>query len=467
MTSFELRRREFLKTLKLGLCALPTLPEFSLAAPGGAPVRLLTVIQTGGVIQPAFFPTGGTGTDLSTYRFPAIIEPLKPYTSALNLVKGLTQRNFKDNFPRSDRCGNNPCSDGGAHESYATLFSAKRARAEYVGEVRGFMQSHCNGPTLDRWVGKRLSAAGAPPPLTLGVVMNKQGTAETQCRASYDDVRKPQAPQDDTKKLFDMYFAGRPSGPNPELERLRVRRKSLLDAVGKDLERFSVRAGQEYKYKVDAHLTAIRELERLISTPASAATCSVPAIPAFNPNDLSQYDKALEAQLRFIAAAFACDAARVISLQTSNAHGNEIVFSWLGLQGRGLEYAVRNYHDIQHRPGSQDADKIKVDQWFMSRLAFLLELMSNVKEGNRTLLDNSAVLWANHAGNGGAHSSTDLPWVLAGAAGGAIRTGQFINAPNGTHTGAILTALCKAMGVPADSTFADAEYNQPMSALLA
>ncbi len=461
----DLKRREFLKSLNLGLCALPVFQHFSAAEPASAPKRLLTVIQTGGVIQNQFFPSGA-GNTLANLSFPAISAPLKPHATSLNLFKGLTQRNFKDNFPKTEQCGGKACSDGGAHESYATLFSAKRARTEYKGEVRGFMESHCNGPSLDRYLGKKFAEAGGPKPLVLGVVMNQQNSSETQFRCSFDGSNQPQAPQDDTKKLFDTYFADKPSGKDPAMEQIRLRRKSLLDGVGKDLERFSARAGKEYQVKVDAHLTAIRELESLLSTPAAGPTCSVPAIDAFNANDLSQYPKAMEAQLRFIAAAFACDAARSICLQTCNAHGDQLVFSWLGIQGQGNEFPVRNYHDLQHRPGANDADKVKVDTWFMSQLAFLLKLMSDTKEAGGTLLDNSAVLWANHAGNGGAHSSDDLPWVLAGKAGGALKTGQFIQLANRAHTGSVLTAVCRAMGHDADTSFADAEYNQPLSALL-
>ncbi len=466
MSWSDLKRREFLKAMNLGLCALPVFGELARAAPNAAPKRLLTVLQTGGVIQDAFFPTGGSGTDLSSYNFPAILEPLKPFARDITVVKGLTQRNFLDNFPRADKCGDNTCQHGGAHESYATLFSARRARAEYHGEVRGFMESHPAGPTLDRYVGRKIAAAGGPQPLVLGVVMNKQDSSLTQQRCSFDDSMQPQSPQDDTKKLFDTYFANRPGGPDPAMEKIRLSKKSLLDSVGKDLERFGARAGKEYKYKVDAHLKAVRDLEGLLSTPGASASCSKPVIAAFDANDIAQYDKAIEAQLRFIAAAFACDVARSICLQTCNAHGNQLVFTWLGIAGQGQEFPARNYHDVQHRPGANNGDKIKVDRWFMSQLAFLLKLMSDVKEANGSLLDNSAVLWANHAGNGGAHSSNDLPWVLAGKAGGALKSGQFLQGANNQHTGGVLTALCQAMGHPADNSFADTEYKQPMTALL-
>jgi hypothetical protein len=469
MGKYHLKRREFLDAMKLGLGMLPVLPMLS-HAEAAAPKRFLQVMNTGGAVLDQFWPTG-PGADLTTRTFGSITKPLEKYAAQLTFFKGLTQKNFLDNFPpygpsRGNNCGpskNLECKHGGAHESYACLFSAKAARPKDTGEVRGFMSSEATGPSLDQYVGRSIASAGGPNPLVLGVVMNKQIHGPTQSYCSHLENGNPQVPEDDTKKLFDTYFANRTNGPSPEMEKIRLRKASLLDEVGKDLERFSARVSTEYKYKVDGHLTAIRDLEKTLSGQPSSAACNKPSLPTFDPKNLGQYNIALEAQLRFVAAAFACDIARVISLQLANAHADEIVFSWLGIQGGGQEFPVRNFHDIQHRPGD---DKPKVENWFMSQFALLLEQMTQTKEGVGTLLDNSAILWANHMSNGGAHDSVNLPWILAGKCGGALKTGQFVELPNDTHTGVVLTALAKAMGVPADSKFADDRYNQPLARIL-
>lgn len=475
MTSRDLKRREFLKAMNLGLCALPLLGESAFAQQSKPTKRLLTIMQTGGAIESAFWPTGGP--NLATASFPGSTKPLEPFANSLTFVKGLWQRNFLDNFPPfgpgyGDSCGpvgnkNLGCSHGGSHESYASLFTAKRARAVDGNEVRGFMQSHATGPSLDQFVGRKIAAAGGPGPLTLGVQMGAQQASPTQWECSYVAENQPVAPQDDTRKLFDQYFANRPTGPDPAMERMRLQRKSLLDSVGKDLERFSARAGREYQYKVQAHLTAVRDLERLLEAPPVSPTCQGPTLPAYNPGTISQYDKAIEAQLRFVVAAFACDVSRVICLQLTNAHSDHIVFNWLGLSGAGQEFPTRSFHDVQHRPGPNGADKIKVENWYFTQLAFLLKQMTEIREGAASLLDNSAVLWANHMGDGGAHSSDNLPWLVAGSCGGALATGKLLTVPNQTsHTG-VLTSLATAMGYPADATFADPAYAATIPGMLA
>ncbi len=460
----DLKRRDFLKAMKLGLLALPVLGE-TVSAAGTAPKRMVVITATGGVAQNDFWPTdaGGAALDLTKRVFPAVSAPLKKHAASLNFVKGLYQRNFTDDFPQQ-MCGANQCAHGGAHDALACLLSAKLPRRKFVGEPRGFMESHPTGPTLDQYVGRKIAAGGGPNPVSMGVVMNKQGGRDVQRRCFYSGLDQPVEVQDDTVKLFDTYFANKTE--SPAAARLRAENASVLDAVYGDLQRFSVRAGQEYKYKVDSHLTAVRDLEKLLSTPASGSTCSRPAVPAFNASDLSQYDKAMEAQLRFIAAALACDAVRTVGLQTSNAENYDLVFGWLGFSGPGQVYSKRSYHDVQHKPGTNDVDKIKIDTWYMEQLSFLLDQMSAVKEGSGTLLDNSLVLWTNHSHTGGDHAQNTLPWVVAGKCGGALKTGQFLTV-NDESTSIVLTAACKAMGFPADSTFADDRYNKPMAALLA
>ena len=104
----------------------------------------------------------------------------------------------------------------------------------------------------------------------------------------------------------------------------------------------------------------------------------------------------------------------------------------------------------------------------MTQFAKLLDQMKAVKEGDRTMLDNSVVLYANHAGsNANVHGPDDLPWILAGSCGGYFKTGQMIQL---TETRApvnrVLVSLCNAMGVPSE-TFGDADYGGELAQLRA
>ena len=78
-------------------------------------------------------------------------------------------------------------------------------------------------------------------------------------------------------------------------------------------------------------------------------------------------------------------------------------------------------------------------------------------EGDGTLLDNTAVIWAHEQSNAGTHQRTDHPYVIAGSCGGAFKTGRAIHFGGAAHSG-LLIALANAMGVPTDS-FGDPQFS--------
>jgi hypothetical protein len=87
-----------------------------------------------------------------------------------------------------------------------------------------------------------------------------------------------------------------------------------------------------------------------------------------------------------------------------------------------------------------------------------------VKEGNGTMLDNTLVLWGNELGRGNSHSRTQIPFVLAGKAGGALSTGRFLQYKDDPHSN-LLVSLCNMMGVDTQ-TFGNPAYCKGPLAML-
>jgi len=62
------------------------------------------------------------------------------------------------------------------------------------------------------------------------------------------------------------------------------------------------------------------------------------------------------------------------------------------------------------------------------------------------MLDTTLVLWAKELGDGRAHTCVDVPWILAGNAGGFFRTGRYLSLGGATHD-QVLTSVCNAFGL--------------------
>jgi hypothetical protein len=106
---------------------------------------------------------------------------------------------------------------------------------------------------------------------------------------------------------------------------------------------------------------------------------------------------------------------------------------------------------------ADDAVRVSVDR------------LASVPEGDGTLLDNVVVVWcgeANHIPLANAHGRLNLPYLLAGGAGGALKTGRYLNF-QGNSTGQygqrigvpnnrLFLSLCHLMGLTDVSVFGKA-----------
>jgi hypothetical protein len=81
------------------------------------------------------------------------------------------------------------------------------------------------------------------------------------------------------------------------------------------------------------------------------------------------------------------------------------------------------HHLLSH---SDTADWLKVNQFFVQQLAYIAGKLDAIQEGERTLLDNSMLLYCSSMLTGG-HDATNLPVVLVGGGGGQIQGGRVLD----------------------------------------
>lgn len=429
MRNWARSRRDLLRRLGLGAAALPILNATRpLRAAPLFPRRAILVVQTNGLSANAWKPTG-TGTDLTQRPLPAITAPLEPYRADISVIAEVS----------------NPGYTGAGHGAYGTVLcpGPNAATGEYWTP---------RVATLDQVCGDAVAKTANVPFRTLPLQVQVDRTGERRLgayRCFFRGEAQPVTPEASPYKVAERLFAGKPTG-DPTIDRLRAERRSLLDFVATDLQRFARNLGQEDRRNVDGYLTSIREVEKQLAAPAPAAgTCTAPNLGqplAFDSNE--NYPKTLALQLDLAVAALRCDATRVVTIQLSQAHGDGYTFPWIGITGRGLEIggASRTWHDIGHREVRDGVnEKVKVDSWFMQQLAGLLRRLKEAPEGGGSMLDNTVVLWANHMQYGGNHNAQRLPWIMAGKCGGYFKTGQYL-ALDGTAKQRIMIHIANALG---------------------
>jgi hypothetical protein len=93
----------------------------------------------------------------------------------------------------------------------------------------------------------------------------------------------------------------------------------------------------------------------------------------------------------------------------------------------------------------------RINRWHSEQLAYFLDKLGAIKEGDRTLLDNSMILFGSSMSDGNRHDPSNLPIVLAGRGGGKIQTGRHIACPKKTPLCNLYVSMLENMGTPVEA----------------
>jgi hypothetical protein len=322
-----------------------------------------------------------------------------------------------------------------------------------------------NGPSIDQVIAGAVGAQTRLASLELGV--------REFSHCSWKGPGQPIAPQTDPVRAYARIFgaAASPAAPDrqQEIARLLARKRSVFDRVTAELKALGCELGAQAREKLEAHATAVRALERRLSATlappaatAGASACQPPRAPAYasgdngnryflqNDGSNAHFIEYGRMQVDNIVAAMACDLTRVATLQWDRST-SIMSMNFAGSSGQ--------FHGVAHSVTSGDRAKIaQTYRCFAEQFLYLVTRLDAIKEGDRTLLDNSVVLWVNEQADGATHSRKNHAMVLAGSGGGALKLGRAIDFKGASHAG-LYVGIANALGVPIE-TFGDPQYNR-------
>lgn len=421
MRKFKLSRRSLLKGVVGGTIvsvALPPLEAFfnstgtALASGSPIPKRFGMFFWGNGVIPERWVPTG-VGKD---YQLSEQLAPLAAVKDSITVVSGLHVKvpNFEPHW-------------SGA----AGILSGAPLKRE--GQ-HGTLQA----PSIDQVIAQRLNAPTPYRSIEFG--------ARPGQGVSYNGPHSINPPESSPRALFNRLFGegfrlpGDTSGPDPILG---VRR-SVLDAVMEDAKALQQRLGATDRQRLDQHLSGLRDLERRVAymeeNPPDFESCAVPTEPDEHYPDIEGRPQLTELNrvlTDICAMAVACDLTRVFS--------NQFTYPITNLLFQG---ATAGHHQLTHdEPGDQPEVHSIVLQ-IMAELRYFIEKLRSVPEGDGTLLDNSLVFATTDCSFGRTHSIDEFPVVLAGTAGGQLRTGEHVRVVGENASKLLLEMINSVVEVP-------------------
>ncbi len=386
--------------------------------------RFIGLYHPNGVLMSDWFPTG----DENNFTLRAVHQALVPWKSRVLFTSGLDMKVAVTGPGEQHQRGIG-----------AFLTGARLDSGTFVGND-GSRAGYALGPSIDQTIVDLVGQGTRIPSLQLGVHALLPNVAGV---VSYRGANQPLLPQNDPRLTFRTLFQD--SGmPTTELEKLRVRRRSVLDAVQGNLAALKKAVSTSDQARLDRHLTLVRELEtRLTALPPG--TCQAPTDPG-----VLDYQREAEIptiarlQMDLLTLALRCDLTRVATVMFSDAM-NHVTMPHLNINS--------DIHNLTH---SKDAQVAIRDTWQAGVLASLLQELDTIQEmdGSKAL-DHTLVLWGSDVSAGDSHSHVNMPFVLAGG-GAGFRMGRYPTW-NGAFHNDLLVSILKGFGSTA-TTYGDAAF---------
>jgi hypothetical protein len=420
MRKFQLSRRTMLRGMLKGAAisiALPPLEAFfgstgkAYASGEAIPKRFGLFFWGNGVVPEHWIPTG-TG---STYSLSPILMPLAGLTDSFSVISGM--RVMTPNLE--------PHTSGAAG-----ILSG--------GPVRRTDHTTFLYPSIDQVIAGAIGDQTRFKSLEFG--------AHADSGLSYNGPDDQNPPETSPAAFFNRLFVDgyTPPGGGGMRDPMLDVRKSILDAVTEDANSLRKRLGAIDKQRLDQHLSGIRELEMRIAntTAPTLAACMTPDMPLADYPSIEGREQVSARNRAFsdiIAMALACDQTRVFSNFITNPVNNVL-----------FPGATAGHHQLTHDELGDQPQVTAICVQIMEELAYFLQKLKSVPEGDGTLLDHCAVLCTTDVSLGRTHALDEFPIVIAGTASGALKTGFHYRSEAQENVSKVLLSLCHAMDVLKD-----------------
>lgn len=266
--------------------------------------------------------------------------------------------------------------------------------------------------------------------ITTGVDINVGFTRLYGSSISWQSPSQPLSKEIDPRLAFDRLFRSFVPGKKVKEDPWK---QSILDLVMDDAKSLKNNLGRSDQDKVSEYLESIRSVEKRISNNANQEKFAGNITPDIT-RELVRVNQNIDEyvemyggvditnktrlMLDIMALAFWSDASRVSTFMFGNSVSDRN-FSFLdGVKG--------NHHSISHHMDKKEAleEYIRIAAWHVEQYAYFLQKLKSIREGDKTLLDNSMILFSSDLRDGNRHSPKNLPIILAGKGGGKIKTDQ-------------------------------------------
>jgi hypothetical protein len=358
--------------------------------------RRLAILFMGNGVNPDHWWAKGSGAAIELGPSLAPMEPLK---GKFNYIKGLFNK-------AATGVGIHPGMTGNLLSGLPLTKGA---------ELHG-------GVSLDQVLASRIGDRTVQPSMVLGCEQPVTGYHETNFSMAYSSHISWSSPTSPVPMevypslAFDSLFENRGTQRN----------LSVLDRVLGQAHSLSRRVSSSDRTKLDEYLTSVRDVEkRAQDMRAAKARADANAAGRSRPiAAMSRPDNGLPEDIRehmrlmcdILALAFQTDKTRIATLL-------------LCRDISGLFYPFLDVKLAHHLASHEDRGDafMRINQFYLTQYAYLIDKLAAMPEGERTVLDNSCLVFMSNMWSGSNHDSSKVPVLTAGTLGGTLETGRVLD----------------------------------------
>jgi hypothetical protein len=392
-----------------------------------APKRLAVLFMANGV-NPKYWTATGTGAAMELGE---TLSPLESVKGKVNFIKGLYNQ-------AAVGVGIHPGMTG-------NLLSG--APLTKGAELHG-------GVSMDQVLARHLGDQTVQPSMVLGCEQPVTGYHETNFSMAYSSHISWQSPTSPVPMevypslAFDSLFDNRGQQRN----------QSVLDRVKDQAASLGRQVSAADKAKIDEYLTSVREVEKRAEN-MRAAKARAEANAKGDPRmviTMKRPDNGLPEDIRehmrlmcdIVALGFQTDKTRLATLL-------------LCRDISGLFYPFLDAKLAHHLASHEEDDAfMRINKYYVSQFAYLIEKLQSMPEGEGTVLDNSCLVFMSNMWSGKNHDSNKVPLLTAGGLGGTLETGRVLDFTEAGNDNrklcSLYLSLMDRMGVKLDQ-FGDAQ----------
>src|ERR1043166_1901839 len=435
-------RRTFLRgagvTLALPLleAMVPALTPIRLTA--AAPVKRFVGIWHPHGAAPGYWSPTKEGRD---HDFSFITKPLEPFRNRVTLISGL-------DMPEAMATGGDP---GGDQARGAVLLSGARPRRNAVSPYLG--------ETIDQTIARKYGQDTILASLQLGVEdtgnfgnCNWGYSCAYTNSISWSSATQPLPTQVNPRVVFERLFG---DGTSAEERRLgRKQNASILDSVTHELSSLKKDLGAGDKARLDTYLENINELERRINIAMNSSMTEPNVdVPFALPERKHVH---LRLMYDLMALAFQGDITRSATFML----GRDLTgtsFPESGFNG--------GWHGSSHHGDKPEnvANYAKMNRYHVQNLAYFLEKLTAIPEGDGNVLDHVLIYKGSNMGNSHRHAHEKVPVILVGGIDGTFKGNRHVVFPDNTQrTSNMLLSLLHLYGIPMEKIGTSTGPLQPL-----